>query len=201
MLDRHPINKLQVSIQDEARSKRDEYLQKLAAPPRDSWRNLTELNEIVTKMLADGGGRAPPIFSSVPTRRNEHPGRCSTGSRPLLTSASRRRRRSCRERLVDGPGVGHRPVPRWRDLPGRGNFDAARQAYRDALKAKPDLFEACYSLAVLEQESGNATAAHQWATRAVAIAPDDLSRTAAQSIATTVVGFAGCRQDRQARPP
>ena len=61
------------------------------------------------------------------------------------------------------------------------DFDAARRAYREALQAKPDLFEARYSLAVLEQDAGDATASYEHASKAIATAPNDLSREAART--------------------
>ena len=70
------------------------------------------------------------------------------------------------------------------------DFDAAHRAYRRALDAKPGLFEACYGLAVLEQDAGDATAAFELAKKAVAAAPDDRSRQAAARIAAAVERFA-----------
>jgi hypothetical protein len=52
------------------------------------------------------------------------------------------------------------------------------------------LFEACYSLAVLEQDSGDAAAAHSRALEAIQSAPGDAARAAARQIAADVARFA-----------
>src|SRR5579875_872480 len=71
------------------------------------------------------------------------------------------------------------------------DFDAARRAYRRALAAKPGLFEACYGLAVLEADAGDAAVAEEMAKKAHAAAPDDRSRGAATLIARAVGRYAG----------
>ncbi len=70
------------------------------------------------------------------------------------------------------------------------DFEAARRYYRQALAAKPDLFEAHYGLAVLEQDSGNAAAALEAARAAVRSAPDDAASSAARVIAARVAPYA-----------
>ena len=47
----------------------------------------------------------------------------------------------------------------------KNDFESARKHYRSALEAKPDLFEALYCLAVLEQDAGDAAAAFDWRRR------------------------------------
>ncbi|MHB1558352.1 MAG: tetratricopeptide repeat protein, partial [Isosphaeraceae bacterium] len=70
------------------------------------------------------------------------------------------------------------------------NFDAASKHYRLALEANPNLFEAAYGLAVLEQDAGNAEAAFELATKAAALAPNDRSRESAALILRSVKPFA-----------
>ncbi len=204
LLARHPINRDQIRMQDEMRTKRAQYQKKLVSPPQTSWRNLTELNQIAATMLAEGRaesaaelleGAYPPerapweMLDQIATLRL-HLGE-SAKARALWQKAASS---TAPESALALSRIGTTYL-------AEGNFDAARQAYHQALKAKPDLFEACYSLAVLEQDGGNATAAHEWATRAVAIAPKDLSRTAAQSIAIAVAGFADVvKTARPSRP-
>ena len=70
------------------------------------------------------------------------------------------------------------------------DFESARKHYRLALDAKPDLFEALYSLAVLEADAGDAAAAFALGKKAAAAAPNDASRTAARLLTTRVARFA-----------
>jgi hypothetical protein len=55
---------------------------------------------------------------------------------------------------------------------------------------KPNLFEACYGLAVLEADAGDPTAATELAKQAVAAAPDGRSRKAAALLVRYVGRFA-----------
>ena len=71
-----------------------------------------------------------------------------------------------------------------------GDFDAARRYYRQAIATEPDLLEARYCLAVLEQDDGNAAAAHAQALNVVEATNDDTQRSAARSIAAAVGRFA-----------
>ena len=71
-----------------------------------------------------------------------------------------------------------------------GDFDEATRHYEQAIKADPNLFEAHYCLAVLEQDRGNAQAAHDQAVLALAAAKDGISRSAARAIANAVARFA-----------
>jgi tetratricopeptide (TPR) repeat protein len=69
------------------------------------------------------------------------------------------------------------------------DFDNARTAYRAAIAAEPDLFEAHYGLACLERDAGHAPTALASATRAVETAPNPEARRAAQQIARLVPSF------------
>ena len=81
------------------------------------------------------------------------------------------------------------------------DFESARKAYRRALAARPGLFEACYGLAVLELDAGDAAAAHDLATKAVAAAPDDRSRDAAARITRAVERFTARGTDARVGDP
>ena len=71
-----------------------------------------------------------------------------------------------------------------------GDFDAARRHYVQAALANPELFEAHYCLAVLEQDAGQARAAYDHAMMALKSATEDISQSAARAIATAVARFA-----------
>ncbi len=70
------------------------------------------------------------------------------------------------------------------------DYDSARRSYRQALDADPELFEAAYCLAVLEQDAGDARSAHEHATTALETAPDEKGRSAARQILSNVSRFA-----------
>jgi tetratricopeptide (TPR) repeat protein len=70
------------------------------------------------------------------------------------------------------------------------DFESARKHYRLALEAKPDLFEALYSLAVVEADSGDAATAFALARKAAASAPNEASRTAARLLSMRLARFA-----------
>jgi tetratricopeptide (TPR) repeat protein len=71
-----------------------------------------------------------------------------------------------------------------------GDFKTARQYFETSLKAKRDLFEAHYSLGLLEQDAGNATSALEHANIAIETAPDAAARNAARMIVSGVARFA-----------
>ena len=71
-----------------------------------------------------------------------------------------------------------------------GQFAAARNAYEQALASDPNLFEARYGLAVLEQDAGRASAAYEHARAAIESAPTDVARSAARAVASGVAQFA-----------
>jgi hypothetical protein len=79
-----------------------------------------------------------------------------------------------------------------------GNDDAARLDYRAAVLAAPDLFEAHYGLAVLEEDAGRAAAALAAALKAQETAPNDVARSAAGAIVRRVRLYAS---EKDAAPP
>ena len=148
---------------------RAEYLQKLGSPPPTNWRNLSDLDQIVTAMLAAGRaesaavlaraglsagtstlGRRRPDRDLAAAPRRAGPGTCALAESGRGSRAGRPRTRgSATTYLVED------------------DFEAARRHYRQALEAKPDLFEAHYCLAVLEQDAGDAAAAYDLAQKAI----------------------------------
>ena len=129
--------------------------------PPTEWRNLSELDQIVTRLLASG--RA---LSAVELLEKARAGRtCSRGTWPTGS-------RLCDCTWVSRPGPERRgrtrsevPHPAIREARigttylAENNYESARKHYRLALEAKPDLFEALYCLAVLEADAGDAAAA------------------------------------------
>ena len=70
------------------------------------------------------------------------------------------------------------------------DFEAARKSYRDALAANPNLFEARYGLALLEQDAAHASEALAEARLAEKAAANDHSRSAARLIAISAAPYA-----------
>jgi hypothetical protein len=202
-----PHNREQVIMVERARARRRELEARLGPPPPAHWENLNELDRTVTELLAHGRVRsaAALLESAYPAERRPtevtdrlatlwlhlgepvHARRVweqSAGSAPALRSA-----RVAVTHLVEG------------------DFDTARRLYRDAVSTMPDLFEALYGLAVLEQDAGRAVAALAAATAAQDAAPNDVARSAASSIVRLVRPYSGtitdappAREDQRKRP-
>ena len=86
----HPKNRRQAEVQAGVQSELAEYDRKLGSAPPTTWRNLSELDQIVTAHSPPAARKAPPSCSSGPIRRNALRGMSSTGSRPCgYISASR----------------------------------------------------------------------------------------------------------------
>ena len=145
----------------------------------------------VTAMLATGRAESAADILEKATRRSEHPGRCWTGWRPCgCTSASRRGRGRCGRKGLRGPDPAVAAARIGATYLAEGGLRSGAPGLPRGIQAKPDLFEACYSLAVLEQDAGDATASYELARKAVATAPNDRSREAAGRLADGVRAFA-----------
>ena len=188
---RHPAG-AEIERQAQIEPKREFHRRELGAPPPTAWRNMAELDRVVTALLASGraASAAEILEKANPPERSswEVLDRMAT-LRLHLGEPARRGRSGSR-------GSARRPIRRSRRRasvppiwPRRTSTPRIARIGR-ALDAKPGLFEACYGLAVLEQDAGEATAAYELATRAVAAAPDDRSREAAARIAAAVERFA-----------
>lgn len=70
-----------------------------------------------------------------------------------------------------------------------GDIEGARRAYRDAIAAEPNLFEAHYGLATLDRDEGRAAEALASAERALALAPGPAAEAAARAIAEAARPF------------
>jgi tetratricopeptide (TPR) repeat protein len=193
-----PINLMQVEFRVQAESKRLEHLGKLGPPPPSDWRNLNELDQVVTELLAAGRAEsvADLLERAYPPERApwEIIDRIAT-LRLHLGEPERARALWQQAAAVPEPALAMARIGATYFV--ENNFEAARGAYRQALEAQPNLFEACYSLAVLEQDAGDAPAAHAMATKAIAIAPGDAARDAARRIAGAVERFV---KDEPGRP-
>jgi tetratricopeptide (TPR) repeat protein len=185
-----PLQALE-QVDGQSKRKRVDYIRKLGSPPATTWRNLSELDQIVTAQLASGR-----VESAAQLLEQAHPTdqapweiidriatlRLHLGE-PVRARELWRKALAVQEGAIRDARIGTTYLV-------EGDFDAARGQYRKALEAKPDLFEACYCLAVLEQDAGDAPAAYELARTAARLAPDEASRTTARVIAAAVARFA-----------
>jgi tetratricopeptide (TPR) repeat protein len=168
------------------------YESQLGDPPPSEWRNMAELDRLVTALLATGRARSA---ADVLEKANP-PERSSWDVLDRMATLRLHLGEPARARALWQQGMGEAPDPAVAAARiaashlAELDFEAARRDYHRALAAKPGLFEACYGLAVLEQDAGDATAALEMARKAEASAPDDHSREAAVSIARAVERFA-----------
>lgn len=163
----------------------------LAAPVPSSWNNLDELDRLVDQELKIGRVESAVrlLESATPPGRSrwEAVDRLST---LLLHLGEPERARKHLQAVVDVS----RPALRDSRMAVcdlvEGRYEEARQAFRRAIDADPELFEARYGLAVLEQDDGHAGEAFDQASSAAECASNDLARSAAQAIAAAVRRFA-----------
>jgi tetratricopeptide (TPR) repeat protein len=188
---RHPSGP-DIMRQFNIEAKRAYHRSELGTPPMRSWRNLAELDQVVNALLASG--RAESALDVL--AKASPPERSSWETLDRMASLRLHLGEPGRARALWQQGIGEAPDPAVAasrigvTYLAEADFDAARRSYRRAVAANPRLFEACYGLAVLEQDAGDATAAYELAHKAMASAPDDRSRDAARMIASAVERFA-----------
>jgi tetratricopeptide (TPR) repeat protein len=190
LVDLQPINRYQRAIIAQAQLARRELCLKLGPPPPD-WKNLGELDQIVTEQLDKGRATtaAEILERAYPAEKAAWDvlDRLAT-LRLHLGEPERARDLWRRARAAPQPAVRDARVAA--TYLAEGQLEPARQAYEQALAADPTLFEARYGLAVLEQDAGRAASAHENALAAIEAAPTDLARAAARALASAVSRFA-----------
>jgi tetratricopeptide (TPR) repeat protein len=185
-----PANRSQVPLQKEAELKQVEFRQKLGDPPPTTWRNLSDLDQIVTALLAAGRvqSAAELLERANPPERADWALLDRMATMRLHLGEPARARELWMKAASDAPPA----IPMARagaTYLVEGDYQAARKLLQQALESQPGLFEACYCLAVVEQDSGNAAAAYDLAIKAIKLAPDELSRAASRAIASGVARF------------
>ena len=145
-----------------------EYVRKLGSPPATTWRNLSDLDQIVTDQLAAGRAESAAVL----LERAYPPEKASweiidkmATLRLHLGEPARARELWRKATTIPEPGIQDARIGTTYLI--EGDFDAARRHYQQALDAKPDLFEAHYCLAVLEQDAGHARPAYEQASLAL----------------------------------
>ncbi len=187
----YTTNLYQAEEQTKNEAARAEYVRKLGSPPVTTWRNLSELDQRVTDQLAAGRVESaadllerayPPekasweILDKVATLRL-HLGEPAR-ARELWRAAT----------AIPEPGIHDARIGTTYLI--EGDFDAARRHLQQALNANPNLFDAHYCLAVLEQDSGHDRPAYEQALLALGATQNDSARSAARAIAAGVARFA-----------
>ncbi len=186
-----PINPYQRALQNEIVAKRNEYVENLRTTAPTKWRNLSELERVVEAMLNDGRAEsaADLLEEGYPPARApwEVLDRLAT---LRLHLGEPTRARALWQHGLSTPNAAVAKSRIGASYLAEADFESARRAYREALQAQPDLFEACYSLAVLEADAGDATTSYEYARKAVAAAPNERSREAAGRLVDGVRTFA-----------
>jgi tetratricopeptide (TPR) repeat protein len=186
-----PINSLQRTHLAQARVARAQIQQRMGAGPTSTWKNLGELEQLVTEQLVHGraGSAAEILEQAYPPEKAPWDilDRIAT-LRLHLGEPVKARDLWQRAAAVPRPAV--RDARLAVTYLAEGQFGPARAAYQRALASDSSLFEARYCLAVLEQDAGRAAAAHENALAAIESAPSEVARSAARAIASAVSRFA-----------
>jgi len=176
-----------------------EYRRKLGPPPPINWRNLSDLDRIVTAQLGTGRAESAALLLEQAHPAERAPWEVVDRIATLrLHLGEPRRARELWRKAVTVPEPAIRDARIGTTYLVEGDFEAARRHYRQALEARPDLFEANYCLAVLEQDAGAAQPAYALARKAAGVAPDEPARSSARVIASSAAPFA--RRTRTAAP-
>jgi tetratricopeptide (TPR) repeat protein len=187
----HPINLEQVAQQSRAKEARAEVERKLGSRPSLTWRNKSELDQRVTVLLAAGraASAAKLLEAANPPERASWEVVDRTATLWLHLGEPARARKLL-EKAADPQKPAAREARIGTTYLVEGDFAAARRHYQRALEDSPDSFEAHYSLAVLEQDAGDAASAYDHAFQAIKLAPHEAARSAARVIASSVARFA-----------
>jgi tetratricopeptide (TPR) repeat protein len=170
---------------------RADYEAKMGELPRLSWKNVSELDQIVTTLLSAGRAETAVSVLEKASAAENLPWDIADRLATLrLHLGEPTRARDAWRKAVAEPVAGLREARIGTSYLAENDFESARKHYRLALDAKTDLFEAIYCLAVLERDAGEAAPAFELAKKAVASAPNEASRSAARSIASSTIRFA-----------
>ncbi len=186
-----PINSLQRTHLTQASTRRAQIRQLLGTAPAANWKNLGELDQVVTEQLVRGraGTAAEILERAYPPEQApwEILDRIATLH---LHLGETEKARDLWQRATAVPRPSVRDARLAVAYLAEGQFVPARMAYERAVASDSSLFEARYGLAVLEQDAGRAAAAYENARAAIQSAPTEVARSAARAIASAVSRFA-----------
>jgi tetratricopeptide (TPR) repeat protein len=186
----HPINLQQVEQQANATAARAEVERKLGSRPSLEWGNKNELDQVLTALLSTGrAATAAELLEEA--NPAEHPSweAVDRTATLWLHLGEPARARRLLEKAAVSPPQAVRDVRIGTTYLVEGDFAAARRHYQRAIEDSPESFEAHYSLAVLEQDAGDAVAAYDHAFQAIKLAANEAARSAARAIASSVARF------------
>ena len=192
-----PTRSGQVQAEQRGRQ-RAEYVRKLGPPPATTWRNLSDLDQIVTAQLAAGRAESAAVLLEQAYPPEQAPwdivDRIAT-LRLHLGEPARARELWQKATTVPQPAI--RDARIGTTYLVEGDFDAARRHYRQALEAKPDSVRG--ALLPGRPRAGRRRRRRRrtnWRARPSAQRPDETSRSAARLIAAGVARFARRRPRR-----
>ena len=187
-----PINAHQRKGVADAAAQRDALLSALGPlqdPP--AWRNLKEQSEIVNGLLSHGRAETAAIYlekATAPESRSwDEADRIAS---LWLHLGGPARARTTWAWVANPPRPGLKASRIAVTYLVEGDFEKAREKYQAAIAVDPELFEAQYGLAILEQDAGRAAEALQAGRAAVKTAPNDVARMAAQTLVAFVTPYA-----------
>jgi tetratricopeptide (TPR) repeat protein len=186
-----PVNSKQSRMQNESVARLAELRRAIGAAPSSQWSNLNELTAIVNDLLAHGRAETAAEYLERATASEARPWEDANRIATLwLHLGEPAQARTAWQKSVNAPRPGLREARVAVTYLVEQTFESARDAFRSAIAADPELFEAHFGLAVLEQDAGRAAEALIAARQAVKLAPNDTSRSQAQAVVTTVTPYA-----------
>jgi tetratricopeptide (TPR) repeat protein len=192
-----PINGMQNQQQELLAGMMPQLRSSLGGMPPATWKNLDELNGAVEQLLSGGRAASAAAFlvRAYPSASRPWPEADRIATLYLHLGEPSRARA-----IWEGVSAPPKPAVRDARLAAahfiEGDIARARETYANALAADPDLFEALYGLAVLEQDVGRAPESLAAARRALAVAPDDIARAATRGVIAVVTPYASSRLAR-----
>jgi hypothetical protein len=198
-----PSNETQAKALPGVESHRKQLEDRLGTPAPASFENVSDLDRTVTELLAHGRARSAAEFleRAYPPERRPWDVTDRLGTLWLHLGHPVRARAVWEQAVPpQPPAVALRAARIAVTHLVEGELEAARRHYSAALASAPELFEALYGLAVLEQDAGRADAALAAARAALAVAPNDVARSAAGGIVTLVLPYSHEKPDPPQRP-
>ena len=160
---------------------------KLGPPPATTWANLSELEQLVDRLLEAGRAATAADVIEAAHRSGARPWSWADRLATLRLHLGRPdQARAIWREATDPPSTALQQARVAASYLTEEDFVSARRSYAGAIASDPSLFEAHYGLARLEQASGYAGPAVVAAERAEACAPNDRSRALARAIVTEV---------------
>ncbi len=156
----------------------------VGSPPKTTWKNLSELDRVVADLLAEGRAATAADVIEQAHRPDARP--WDWADRLAVLRLHLGQPALARAAWLGASGADVPVATRAARVAAtyliESNFDAARKSYREAIALDPNLFEARYGLALLEQDAGRAPEARAEAEPAARVAGNEVDRAAARSI-------------------